>query len=103
MFERHGNGVRVTDIYRGNQPPGSAGQMLADSLRQVGLRQPSTIRISNIVNDQTIQQLQVGSTPGNTALGRATANAVQELGGRITGWTRGVENGKLWIQATVAY
>jgi hypothetical protein len=40
----------------------------------------------------------------DTLLGRTMRNAVQELGGRITGWSQGVDRaGKPFIQAVIAY
>jgi hypothetical protein len=60
--------------------------MLADALRMAGNPRPGTIRFQSIINDRTMR------------------NAVQELGGRITGWSQGVDRaGKPFIQAVIAY
>jgi hypothetical protein len=93
MFEPEGPGVRVTDIYRGGQPKGTGGPMLADALSKAGLGRPSFIRVTGILNEPTLQQLQAGVAPGETVLGGTIQNAAQALGGKVTSFSQGVENG----------
>jgi hypothetical protein len=102
-FEPEGSGVNVSDVFRGAQPPRTGGQMLADSLRTAGIPKPATIRLSGIINEKTLNALAGGTPPGETLLGRTAQNAVRELGGTITGWSKGIERGKTWIQATIKY
>ncbi|MCC6995523.1 MAG: VCBS repeat-containing protein [Deltaproteobacteria bacterium] len=98
-----GGGVDVTDLYRGNQPSGSGGAMLADTLKSTGFARPSFIRLPNIVNPRTLAELEAGVAPGQTLLGKSVTNAVSELGGTITGWSQGTQGGKKWISANIGW
>jgi hypothetical protein len=85
--ERDG-GVDVSAIYRGNQPPGTAGQMLADSLKDpsVNIPRPTSIKISSIENPPTVAALQGGKSATETVLGKTIIKAAQELGAEVDGW-----------------
>jgi Flp pilus assembly pilin Flp len=102
-FETDGRGVVVSDIFRGAEPRGTAGQMLADSLRIAGQPRPTTIRLSGIINKPTLEALERGATPAETLLGSTVGNAARELGGSITGWSVGSHRGKTWIEAAISY
>jgi hypothetical protein len=102
-FEPEGKGVNVTDVFRGGQPPRTGGQMLADSLKAAGHGRPSTIKISGIINEPTVEALAKGTPPRDTVLGGTLSSSVDELGGRITNWSSGETRGKPWIAATVVY
>jgi RHS repeat-associated protein len=103
MFKAKGSGVEVTDLFRGNQPTGSAGKMLADALGKAGKGTPGAIRFSGIINERTLAELGQRLAPGETLLGKTLSNTVKELGGKITGWSSGVYRGKPWIEATISY
>jgi hypothetical protein len=97
-------GVEVTDVFRGSQPAGSGGRMIAETLQAAGEARPEVIRISHIMEEQpTTGQLAGGTHPSETVLGRTLGNAVSELGGTIVDWSHGVARGKPWIQARVRY
>ncbi|MBP1705608.1 MAG: hypothetical protein H6Q36_1347 [Chloroflexi bacterium] len=97
-------GVEVTDVFRGAQPAGSGGRMIAETLQAAGTARPEVIRISSIMETQpTSSQLAGGTHPAETVLGRTLTNAVDALGGTITDWSSGVAQGKPWIQARVRY
>jgi hypothetical protein len=104
MFERSGSGVQVSDLFRGGQPKGSGGAMLADALREEGINQPSSIRFTNILEDQpTLAQLAEGVPIGETVLGKTLSNTAAKLGGKVTEWTTGVSRGKTWIEGKISY
>jgi RHS repeat-associated protein len=104
IFEPEGGGVRVSDIFRGGQPKGSGGRMLADALRGAQIPKPKFIRLTNILADQpTVDQLAKGMTVSETVLGRTLSSTVESLGGKITNWASGIEKGKPWIEAQISY
>jgi hypothetical protein len=103
-FEPLGAGVRVTDLYRGGQPSGSGGLMLAESLQRAGLARPEFIRFSQVINEPTVLQLASGVAPGSTLLGGTMNTTVGALGGRITSWSVWRDGlGKLQMEAAVRY
>ncbi len=59
LFSVQGTGAIVTDIFRDScQPKGSAGQMLADAFRAVGIVRPTRVRLANILSTQpTLTQI----------------------------------------------
>jgi hypothetical protein len=94
--------VVVTGIYKGNQPQGRAGQMLADTVKKAGQSRPKKIKIDWIDNQRTIAELASGKKAEETLLGKTLINAVDELGGSIHGWdvdNRSVKS----ITATISY
>jgi hypothetical protein len=104
LFEPKGNDVHVSDIFRGSQPKGSAGIMLADSLKAAGINKPNAIRFTNILETQpTLAQLQEGIPVSETVLGKTLLKAVEELGGVVKGWKVGEYRGKQWIEAVIEY
>jgi ubiquinone/menaquinone biosynthesis C-methylase UbiE len=70
-------------------PPGTAGQILADSLKSAGIHSPKKIVIVDIVNTQTSKALESKHHESTTVLGQALSNAVRELGGTTTRWKTG--------------
>jgi len=99
-----GKGVAVTDVFRSNQAKGSAGTILADFLRKVGLPQPAFIRLENVINVPTAEALGRGEDFNKTVLGRTTQTTVSSLGGRITGSRVFTDyRGKLNIEVSVSY
>ncbi len=111
-FEPFGDGVIVSDIARGNHPPGSAGGMLAEALRKVKhtlspqshITQPRSIEFSNVIHEKTAQAWDKG-TPGElTTLGRTLTNAVSALDGTITDWQSWRDDtGRLHIKVAISY
>lgn len=103
MFRPENGGVVVSDLFRGAQPGGSGGIMLADALRKGGLQRPASITFSNIIEDRTLAELKAGMAPGETLLGKTLGNASKDLGARVVGWATGVTNGKSWLKGVLAY
>jgi hypothetical protein len=103
MFRPENGGVVVSDLFRGAQPSGSGGIMLADALRKGGLQRPASITFSNIIEDRTLAELKAGMAPGETLLGKTLGNASKDLGARVVGWATGVTNGKPWMKGVLAY
>ena len=103
MFRPEKDGVVVSDLFRGAQPSGSGGIMLADALRKGGLQRPASITFSNIIEDRTLAELKAGMAPGETLLGKTLGNASKDLGARVVGWATGVTNGKPWMKGVLAY
>jgi len=105
MLQHDGKGVDVSDVFRGNQPKGSAGDMLAETIKKSGKSQPEHIKISKISETQpTIDQLRQGADPGDTVLGKTVINAAKKLGGKVTGWKVGKDNrDKPFIKAEISY
>ncbi|MEN3941789.1 hypothetical protein WJU23_10890 [Prosthecobacter sp. SYSU 5D2] len=102
LFSVEGTSVIVTDIFRdANQPKGSAGQMLADAFRVVGICRPSKVRLSNILDTQpTLAQLQQGKPPAETVLGQVLVSLGKALGLMPVAWDSGQARGKPFIEAT---
>jgi hypothetical protein len=105
LFSVEGNRIVVSDIFRDpNQPKGCAGHMLADAFAKVGALRPAIIRLSNILDTQpTSIEIQRGTAPQDTVLGRTLLQLVQALGGRVSQWRHGSERDKPWIEVDVAY
>jgi hypothetical protein len=92
-FKSKGTGVIVDGIKRGGAPPGSAGAMLADSLRAAGLSRPTSLTAPNVIQ----------KTPGsNDLLEGVLKSATTELGGTVTSTSRGVDAGNHWVQVEIA-
>lgn len=102
LFSVQGTAVIVTDIFRdGSQPKGSAGQMLADAFRIVGIGRPTRVRLANIIATQpTVGQLQQGKPPAETVLGQVLTALGAALGLRAVSWNHGLERDKPYIEAT---
>lgn len=102
LFDVDGLNITVSDIFRDPaQPKGSAGQMLADAFRAVGVTRPLSVRMTNILDTQPTQdQLARGIAPADTVLGQVLASIAANLGTTVTGWTHGHHRGKLWIEAS---
>lgn len=103
MFSKSGSGVVVTDLYRGGQPTGSGGVMLADALRSAGIKRPSFIRFQNIIEENTVAQINEEVPLQDTKLGHTMSNAAGELGGKVSDWQHGVDRGQLWMTGTLSY
>jgi hypothetical protein len=96
LFSLEGSRIVVSDIFRDpNQPKGCAGQMLADAFAKVDASRPAVIRHCNILDAQpTTIDIQRGTAPKDTVLGRMLLQLVQALGGRISQWRHGLERDK---------
>jgi hypothetical protein len=103
MFEPQGSGVQVTDLFRGAQPKGSGGEMLADALRGAGITRPEIIRFAQIINEPTLEQMAKGVSLSKTTLGRTLVNTVRKLGGEIANWKSGIYRDKPWIEVSIKY
>jgi hypothetical protein len=105
LFSVEGSRIVVSDIFRDpNQPKGCAGHMLADAFAKVDTSRPAIIRLGNILDTQpTSIDIQRGTAPKDTVLGRTLLQLVQALGGRVSQWRHGSERGKPWIEVDVAY
>ena len=77
--------------------------MIVDALRTKGINRPSTIRLTNIINDATLEAIEKGIAPQDTLLGNTLKNAVREMGGTSTSWSTGLSRGKRWIEVKVSY
>lgn len=102
LLSVEGTRVIVTDIFRdAAQPKGSAGQMLADAFRVIGIGRPTTVRLANILSTQpTLAQLQQGKPPEETVLGQVLVALAKALGLAPVSWNHGQERGKPFIEAT---
>jgi hypothetical protein len=102
LFSVRGTKVVVTDIFRdAAQPKGSAGQMLADAFRAVGMSRPAQVRLANIIATQpTPAQIEKGIEPAQTVLGQVLVALASALGLSISAWNHGQERGKPFIEAT---
>lgn len=98
-----GGVVRVSDIYRGAQPAGTGGQMLADTLRDANVPKPTELYLPNVQNKPTTDALSNGRHVSETVLGRLIEVAAAELGGKVSGWETGVELDKPFIRATLKF
>jgi hypothetical protein len=80
--------VSIFDIGRdkNHQPKGTAGQMIADSLRAANIPQPKIIKIDMISNPPTVAKLAQGKSPSETVLGETVRKTVEDLGGEIAEW-----------------
>lgn len=106
IVDKVGDSAHVSDIFRRDSlPKGSSGKMIASVLREVGLTQPPTIRITKIQDDQpTLGQIDAGTSIGATILGGVLIKTASELGGVPTGWSSGTDmRGKRWIEVTISY
>lgn len=105
FFSVDDGAVNVPGIWRGGQPKGSAGAMLADSIKGAGELQPKSIKFSSIENPPTVHALGKGSPPGETVLGKTAADAATSLGGKVTSWKTGTDpkTGKPFLEAIIAY
>jgi hypothetical protein len=105
LFSVVGSRIVVSDIFRDpNQPKGCAGHMLADAFAKVDASRPAIIRLGNILDTQPSSiDIQRGTAPKDTVLGRTLLQLVQALGGRVSQWRHGSERGKPWIEVDVAY
>ena len=83
-FDVRGDAVTVYGLYRGNQPQGSGGEMLATSLKRAGASRPRVIVLDDVVNEPTKQDLLNGKDFLVTKLGRTLQDAVSRMGGRIS-------------------
>lgn len=101
LFSVGGTKVIVTDIFRdANQAKGSAGQMLADAFRAVGIARPTLVRLANILPTQpTLVQIEQGIKPVDTVLGQVLVALGSALGLAVTAWNHGQERGKHFIEA----
>jgi len=105
MFKPEGKGVNVSDVFRGNQAKGTAGDMVSRALKASGNETPEHIKISTISDTQpTLKQLDEGVKPQDTILGKTIVKAVNNLGGKITGWELGKDKkDKPFLKATISY
>ncbi|GEM_PF-3038790 len=94
--ELPGNGVvEVTDIYRGQLPPGQGGDFLARSLEAHNAVPTRSLVFKGIINQPTLNAFAAGEDPANTVLGRTGARALELLGLRAQSYAFQVVNGKL--------
>jgi hypothetical protein len=109
MFKPDGKGVDVSDIFRGEQKKGSAGDMVATSIQKAGIANPEHVKVSGILDNQpTLKQLSDGKAPEDTTLGKTIVSAVKKMGGKVTGWEVGVDqkhgiDTHPYIKANVSY
>jgi hypothetical protein len=100
-------GVSISDIYRRGNPPGTGGEMVADTIRGAGISSPTYMRVTNIgegTNFPTYDAVTSGRGPQGTPLGDTVENAIKSLGGRPTGnWEFGEMRGGVWIQRRIEY
>jgi len=86
-FRQVGTGIEIDELYRGpGQPPGTAGLMLADSLRIAGIEKPSEIKAENIINRASRNQMARKTRVDQTIIGKAIEKTARDLGGHITKW-----------------
>ena len=93
---RQGDDVVLDHIVRGPlQPKGSAPSMLADAIRASGNPKPSRILVPNIMQ----------KAPASDAILESVARgAAEELGGKVTKVTRGVDSGgKHFVNLEIGY
>jgi YD repeat-containing protein len=81
-----GHGVVIVNYINNGGVSGTGSAILAGALKATNTA-PSTITLSNVINQQTLTQLSNGVAPMLTTLGRTVCNAVSMLGGRVTSGT----------------
>jgi hypothetical protein len=82
-----GQNIDIKYINRGDLPPGSGAQMLADSIENITkVSKPRSIQFNTINNEATIAALQNGTAPENTLLGKVLTKTGELLGGKSTGY-----------------
>jgi hypothetical protein len=88
------NGAELSDLYRGNFPQGTGQTIVANALKEIGVPRPNIIRLTNIVEEDTLPKLW-DLTPGQAypvsklselGLGRFALRLAPKLGGRIESW-----------------
>jgi RHS repeat-associated protein len=98
-----GGAVHVTDLFRGAQPKGSGGIMLADALKAAKLPRPTIIRGLGITNKPTVEALAAGKPASSTVIGETLRTTAKELGATIVKWNTGKSGGKPYIEIRLAY
>ena len=77
--------VEVYELYRGNQPKGSGGEMLTLALKGANVAKPNLFVLHDIVNEPTVQALKTGTDFAETVVGKAFAKTISQFGGHIEG------------------
>ena len=94
-FEQKGSSVSVDYVKRGTvAPPGSAGQMLADSMKKAGISNPASLVGPNI--------LQKGPN-SNALIEKTLRDAAAAMGGTVTSVTHGIDCGKNNVRVEISY
>jgi RHS repeat-associated protein len=78
------DGLHVTDVFRGSQPPGSGSQILAAALRGAGFAPGRQVIFKSIINAETLATHQAGGAAAESLLGRTGAKAIGQLGAEPT-------------------
>ena len=79
-LERVGGEIHVTDLFRRDLPPGSGSDLLAQGLHAAGVSPGQTIRLTNVINQPTLDAIRAGTPAADTVLGRSVTNALGQLG-----------------------
>ena len=96
--------MQINDVFRGELPSGSAGRMVADTIRSTPTTAPTRFECMGVVNTRTLQQfLNEGVPIAQTLLGQTLATAAQELGGEVVSMTPRAYRGKLCITVIITY
>lgn len=91
------NGLSVTDLFRGNLPPGSGATILAEGLRSGGLRSGQQLSFSNITNRATREAFQAGVPAADSLLGKVGSKALGQIGLKGTTFEFQVAGDKLGL------
>jgi RHS repeat-associated protein len=75
--------VTVFDAYRGEEPKGTGGEMLAVALRAAGASKPTVFSLRDIVEPETLRELNKGTPFADTVIGKMFTRSAQEFGGKV--------------------
>jgi hypothetical protein len=106
QFDNRPGFINIMDIFKFDFPDRSGGTMIVDALDMAGVLRkgkPTTIRMSGIIEPNTVEQLKSGVPTEHTKLGRVLRKAVDELGGKPTSWDNGEILKSPWIEVTISY
>jgi len=88
---------KVTDIFRGGQPKGSGGDLLAQVLGKANFKSGNTLQIGPIENAPTQATFKAGGDPAGSVLGKTAKNALDRLGITPASFQFQIVRGKLTL------
>jgi RHS repeat-associated protein len=78
--------LRVTDTFRGSQPPGTGTQLLMAALRTTGVKHGQQLVFEGIINPETVATFRAGGSAADSLLGHVGSKALKELGYEASGF-----------------
>ena len=94
-YQKNGSEIVVDYVKRVANPPGSAGQMLAEAIWVGGSARPSILSAPNILQKDA---------KSNAVIEKLMRDAAAALGGTVAKALTGIDGtGKHWIKLTITY